>query len=650
MAAKLGPKIINDQLVLSLDAADANSYAGEPTTNNLSSSDVANANAAPNVTNQYSNIAVTKEVVNYSSDRPHVYRIKSTNATGYFSMGYNSSIQNQSGSVYAFSFDYKVVRADTGTGTNLGAGSFIVYGNGYKLPTASNIASNISSSEVELYDGWKRVTKTYTCGYTGYNQTRQDLTTGDAGDFEVLIDNIQFEDKTYSTPFADLTRPNQIDFITHGDVGSGTTFTDSSVNNLTLTSANGASHAGTGPFGGSAMSFVRASSQQITSPSNSLCDFGTGDFTIDFWFNMNSGTATNTRMHALNIGSGNSTNVSFDFNDSGYGIWLYWMSGGSNYIRQSGNYHNDGLWHHCAFVRDNGTCRLWIDGAYIGGVSYATQIGATQSLYIGSASGGQHWDGYIDEVRIIKGTALWRGANNFSVPTRRGDNGAWLDLSGNSYSGNLINGTNTGVSLYRDGQVIMPIDNAYLDFDGSDDYVTLGQSLNNVGSTASIEVWFKSEESIGSSQYNIMFGWGDGTSYYSNFSIGNWFGTWGDESIHLGVNSAAVIFAERSGHGKYHDGNWHHAVATIGANNYAIYVDGSAVTTSFYSGSQSTSFTNIFNFSAGTYSTIGSRPYTIATGGSGTFNGKIPLVRVYDKILTAAEVLNNYNTTKSRFN
>lgn len=36
MAAKLGPKIINDQLVLSLDAADANSYAGEPA-NNLNS-------------------------------------------------------------------------------------------------------------------------------------------------------------------------------------------------------------------------------------------------------------------------------------------------------------------------------------------------------------------------------------------------------------------------------------------------------------------------------------------------------------------------------------------------------------------------------------------------------------------------------------
>jgi hypothetical protein len=236
-----------------------------------------------------------------------------------------------------------------------------------------------------------------------------------------------------------------------------------------------------------------------------------------------------------------------------------------------------------------------------------------------------------------------------SPETSRSATNGWVDRSGNSNSGILTNMVGTEVSHYRDGQVIKPINNAYLDFDGGDDYVTLGQSLNNVGSTASIEVWFKSEESIGSSQYTIMFGWGDGTSYYSNFSIGKWFGGWSDESIHLGINSSAVILAERSGHGKYHDGNWHHAVATIGANNYAIYVDGSAVTTSFYSGTQSTSFTNIFNFSAGTYSTIGSRPYTIATGGSGTFNGKIPLVRVYDKILTAAEVLSNYNATKGRF-
>ena len=236
----------------------------------------------------------------------------------------------------------------------------------------------------------------------------------------------------------------------------------------------------------------------------------------------------------------------------------------------------------------------------------------------------------------------------FVLSSRSATNG-WVDRSGNSNSGTLTNMIGTGASHYRDGQVIMPVANSYLDFDGSNDYVTLGQSLNNVGNTASIEVWFKSDESIGSSLYAVMFGWGDGTSYYSNFSIGSWFGAWSDESIHLGINSASVILAERNGHSKYHDGNWHHAVATIGVNNYAIYVDGSAVTTSFLYGTQSSSFTNIFNFSASTYSTIGSRPYTIAAGGGGFFNGKIPLVRVYDKILTAAEVLSNYNATKGRF-
>jgi len=241
---------------------------------------------------------------------------------------------------------------------------------------------------------------------------------------------------------------------------------------------------------------------------------------------------------------------------------------------------------------------------------------------------------YVADVSLHEGSYI---PHHRHFPTSS-SNGGWKDTSGNDYDGTLTN----GVSWSNDNQ-------GSLDFDGSNDYVTLGQSLNNVGSTASIEVWFKSEESIGSSQYAIMFGWGDGTSYYSNFSIGNWFGAWGDESIHLGINSASVILAERNGHSKYHDGNWHHAVATIGVNNYAIYVDGSAVTTSFLYGTQSSSFTNIFNFSASTYSTIGSRPYTITAGGGGFFNGKIPLVRVYDKILTAAEVLSNYNETKNRF-
>ena len=46
----------------------------------------------------------------------------------------------------------------------------------------------------------------------------------------------------------------------------------------------------------------------------------------------------------------------------------------------------------------------------------------------------------------------------YAVPSfdRSATNG-WVDRSGNSNSGTLVNGTNTGVSHYRDGQVIMPV-------------------------------------------------------------------------------------------------------------------------------------------------------------------------------------------------
>ena len=402
-----GPKIVTDGLVLCLDAAEVNSYAGEPTTNNLSSSDVANANAAPNRTNQYSNIAITKEVVYYSSNRPHVYRIKSTNATGYFSMGYDSSIQNQSGSVYAFSFDYKVVRADTGTGTNLGAGSFLVYGNGYKLPTSSNIASNISSSEVELSDGWKRVTKTYTCGYTGYNQTRQDLTTGDTGDFEVLIDNIQFEDKTYSTPFADLSR-----------------------------------------------------------------------------------SATN----------------------------------------------------------------------------------------------------------------------------------GWLDLSGNGNNGTLTNMVGTGVSHYRDGQVIKPINNAYLDFDGSNDYVStsFGSGRDPYSNPISFVAWVKSDITT-----NKM--WLDHGSNGTNQRLYSALIT-ADNTDAFGIQGSAWSLPSNADTSK-----WYHQAIVMDSGTARAYYDGIAAGTKSY-----TSYT---------------LPGNTIVGGRSTYywDGKIACFSIYNKALTAAEVLSNYNATKGRF-
>ena len=421
---KGGPRVVTDGLVLCLDAHDAKSYAGEPTTNNLDSSDRANANTGPNVSYNFASIAITKEVVNYSSDRPHVYRFKSTNATGYVSIGYNSSIQNQSGSVYAFSFDYKVVRADSGTTTNLHTAGMTVYGNGYKNPTSSTIASNVTSSEVELSDGWKRVTKTYTCGYTGYNQTRQNLMTQDTGDFEVLIDNIQFEDKTYSTPFANLSR-----------------------------------------------------------------------------------SATN----------------------------------------------------------------------------------------------------------------------------------GWVDRSGNSNSGTLTNMIGTEVTHYRDGQVIMPVANSYLDFDGSNDYVTIGTNptgIDQVQVPLTICAWVWAD-SFGS--YNPIWAADKSTSgggLYSMLRVD------GGTLKYFTTDSTGGI-QSRSGP-SLSTNTWYFLAATVSGTTSSatvnFYLNGSLSSSSALSVMYSSPMANVEFRIGANERTSGER-----------WDGKIPIVYWYNKALTAAEVLSNYNATKGRF-
>lgn len=212
--------------------------------------------------------------------------------------------------------------------------------------------------------------------------------------------------------------------------------------------------------------------------------------------------------------------------------------------------------------------------------------------------------------------------------------GGWADLSGNVNHGELVNGVRENSDNL--GSLL---------FDGSDDFINLGANarLQSIGSNATIECWFKSTD-VGSSRYGILVGWGDGNSYYSNFGIGNWGSFSSSESIYLGYNSDVQCYVNETS-STYHDGNWHHAVVTIGSNNHKIFVDGVQKSLVFYR-SNSYSVSNVFGYSAGTTINIGSRPYG---GGSGYFQGHIPTVKIYNRALTATEIQQNFNANRSRF-
>lgn len=203
--------------------------------------------------------------------------------------------------------------------------------------------------------------------------------------------------------------------------------------------------------------------------------------------------------------------------------------------------------------------------------------------------------------------------------TSRSATNGWKDRTTNNNHGTLTNMIGTGASHYRDGQVIMPVANSYLDFDGSDDYVTV-----SVTGTKTVEVWFNPDTTSGT---NVLYGpYANGRDNWLDFST----------TVRLLATESADTNNFTITGGSISTGNWYQAVAIIDGTTATLYLNGSQVATT----------TKTF--------TIGSWSGNADIGKRGALsqnyaNAQIALVRVYNKALTAAEVLSNYNTTKGRF-
>jgi hypothetical protein len=612
-------------LVLEMDAHDAKSYPGEPTSNIFSN---------PNNWTGSDWTQTNGTIANNASEGPNggsAGSITATNADPYI---YSNLVHSVATGGLTFSCWVK------GVGGSVGKSGDI------RINFAGTATGSATTVNYTLTGLWQRVSISGTV--TGAGTIKVGIeppNSATVGDVVYLAD-AQLEQKSYATPFVREgnggtgtynARPTSVDLMIHGNVGTGTTFEDSSPKKLALTNTNGVSHAGSSEFGGSALKFVRSSSQRIEVASSDAGNFGTGDWTIDYWFNMNSGQTE--RMHSISMGTYATSNISLNFND-GNAFWLYWNgSGGNNIIWGSDGDYGDGAWHHMAVTRRLGMIRVWVDGVHKGSNNYSsgTSMGSTDVISIGSSGSSVLWDGYLDEIRITKGTALWSGSGNFTPPTRRNLNAPVVDRSGSNNGGNFNTKDMTDVTNYRVGEVIRPIGNAVWDFDGTDDYIQGGKGCR-VGNTRqkSIESWVRGVTSgtktllfmgdhgnnykwqwttIGGGQY--MTGSGYGTRYY-----------WPD-----GYLTAA---------------GWHHWVDVVDENQGAThrvrrYVDGVLLTPnqlpsdtgdSFYDGSDM-------------YLDIGKAEF--GSGPYGVFDGEIGAIRIYGIALTAQQVRENFNQQRNRF-
>ena len=637
MATSAGPNlegVKNNDLLLSFDAHDAKSYPGEPTMNIIQ--------LPNNLTNTGHWNVVSGTAANNQTEGPNGRQAGSLTASNSDPYIYSSYIFTVATGSLTFSAYVK------GSGATIGMGGDIRinFGTSAGQATGTNTTSNYT-----ITGDWQRVSVTATATGAGTIKVGIEAPNSATSGQVVYIADIQLEQKAKATPFVVgpncnddgtyMGRPASVDFMLHGNVGTGTTFSDSGANALTITNTNSVTHSAVSKFNGGSIKFVRSSSQYLSSASTSAGNFGTGDWTIDFWFNMTSGQTD--RMHAFCVGTGSTANIDFNFND-GNAFWLYFNGTGTpNITFGSDGDYGDGQWHHLAATRYNGMIRVWVDGVHKGSNNYSssTSMGQTASLYIGSSAGAAHyWDGYLDEIRVVKGTALWKGGNDFVPPTRRGAGGPLIDRSQNLNDGTFVNGAGveaTGPTTRRDGQVILPTSSTYLDFDGTDDYASIAynSSLNTpVGATFALWIYFEGDGEFLSRGTSDSGSTPDNPRLHVTTSVRKIYFDWSISGTDSYVTTSNSAYPSNSA--------WVNIVASAAAGGMMrVYVNGSESTYQARVNADSLPNPLVNN----------NNPLQLggATWIPRYFTGRIAAFQMYNKELTAAQIKQNFNQQRSRF-
>ena len=198
----------------------------------------------------------------------------------------------------------------------------------------------------------------------------------------------------------------------------------------------------------------------------------------------------------------------------------------------------------------------------------------------------------------------------------------WRDLSGNGYSGSLVN--NPIFNSGSGGNII---------FDGADDYSNHGyiSQLYNT-TTISYNIWLK-WSSLGNNKIII------GNENQAG-STGLGIRQRSDNSYWMspGIGVANIIRVVPN----IDTTKVHMITALTDGTNGSFYINGSFVSSSLYS----TTFTSQTNFYVGIGYNFGlPSPSFIEP-----FPGNVYNTQIYNRALSASEVLQNYNAQKSRFN
>lgn len=181
-----------------------------------------------------------------------------------------------------------------------------------------------------------------------------------------------------------------------------TTAPDISNSGHTLTFVGNAALTTTDPKFGTACLALDGTGDWVTVPDHTDFDFGTGDFTIEFWIWFNS--VANAK--PISCG-GSSSGFQIRYSNTN-ARWEVYLEGAEPTSTDTSHTPSANTWYHIAVTRSGTNFRFFVEGVQKGSTkTNSTDIQVAHTLYIGSDNGTESLNGKIDALRISKGIARY---------------------------------------------------------------------------------------------------------------------------------------------------------------------------------------------------------------------------------------------------
>jgi hypothetical protein len=417
----------------------------------------------------------------------------------------------------------------------MNSGVLTYYTNGGATIVGSTLSTNVwyhialsrNSGTTRLFVNGSQVGSSYTDG-NNYTSTKVRVFTDDSGGSTSqagYCSNLRILKGTglYTTTFTPSTTPLTAIANTSLLTCQSTRMIDNSTNAFTITATGNTIPRIFNPFGYTAQSttsytpslhggsvYLDGTGDYLTTASNAVFTYGTSNFTVEGWHYLTAAASV--------------TKYLFDQRVSGNGLFpaIYVSSGSYIVYINSGVALTAGVvisnaWVHWALVKNNSTTTLYINGISAGSFADTNNYSTTALFRIGSEwslSGSYDWQGYMSDLRVVKGTAVY--TSNFVPPTQ-----ALTSLT-TAPASLLLNFNNGGIIDQHSSNVLETLGNAQLStsvkkynnasmyFDGTGDYLYAPPNLNYAMGSGdfTIEFWYYPVSQNAAWNPNIMGNYG----------------------------------------------------------------------------------------------------------------------------------------------